>query len=523
MIILDGFGVAPPNRANAITMAKTPVVNNLIAEYPTMTLHAAGETVGLPWAEMGNSEVGHMNIGTGRVVYQNLPLINHEILEKKFFQNKAFLHAIENAKKYNASLHLMGLVSNGGVHSHQEHLYALLDLCKQQNFKNVLIHAFLDGRDTPHDAAPHFIEQLENKIAEIGVGKIVSLCGRYYAMDRDNRWDRIAKAYLAIGEGTAPQTFATPQAAIAASYAAKIYDEEFVPAVIKAADAPAHAMQEHDSIIFFNFRPDRARQLTKALVLPGFDKFKRPRELEGLYMVTMTEYEKDLPVIIAYSSSNIKNCLASVLSEAGLKQLHIAETEKYAHVTFFFNGRREREFPGEKRILIPSPDVAAYNEKPAMAAYEMTERVVQEVSSGQYSFTVINYANPDMVGHTGDLDKTVEAIEDIDKAIGRVVQTVLAMSGTVVITADHGNAEEMFDADAGVILKKHTANPVPLILINQQWHQDAATRSGRGETTYTTQSLHEAVPKGVLADVAPTILKIMGVPIPEDMTGTPLI
>lgn len=517
LIVLDGFGIAPPNRANAITMARTPVIDNLLSNYGAMTLHAASEMVGLPWAEMGNSEVGHLTLGAGRIIYQDLPRINKAIETGAFFENKALLQAIEHTKKNKSQLHLMGLVSPGGIHSHIEHVYALLELCKQKNVTNVLVHAFLDGRDTPPTSAQQFIEQLEERMTKIGVGRVASLVGRFYAMDRDNRWDRIEKAYLTIAEGRSEKKFPSALKAIEQTYNEHIRDEEFPPTVIVPSGKKAHQLESKDALIFFNFRPDRARQMTKAIMLPGFNRFVRPRQIADLFMATMTKYEQDLPVVVAFAEEEIKNTLSEVVSKAELSQLHIAETEKYAHVTFFFAGYHEKEFPKEKRVLIPSPPVSNYAEKPEMSAYEITERAVREISSGTFAFTVMNYANADMIAHTGKVEETIRSLETLDKCLGRITQTVLAMQGTIVIVGDHGNAEEMLDPSSGQLLKSHTTNPVPLMIIGNAWKRPEEATGG-----VTKDNWYQMVPSGVLADVAPTILKILGLPIPPEMTGKPL-
>lgn len=518
LIILDGWGVAPPTRGNAVTTASTPVMNHLMQDYPTMTLHASSEMVGLPWAEMGNSEVGHITIGCGRVIFQNLPRINRAISTGAFFKNEAFLKAVEHVRKHKSQLHLLGLVSNGGVHSYNEHLYALLEMCKQQSLSKVIVHPILDGRDTSKESGMHFITQLEEKIASIGVGKIASLSGRYYAMDRDNRWDRIEKAYLAIVEGKAEARFSHAHDAITASYAKNIFDEEFIPCVIHDQSEEKNTMLDNDAVIFFNFRSDRARQMTKALILPGFNNFQKPRDVKNILFTTMTEYDKSLPVEVAFPTEKIQNSLAKVLSDFKIHQLHIAETEKYAHVTFFFNGGVEKAYEGEQRILIPSPQVADYSETPHMSAFEITEGLVHEVAGGSFPFSVINFANADMIAHTGKMEPTVIAIEALDKCIGRIVQTVLTMSGTVIITADHGNAEEMLNVQTGNFSKEHSTNPVPFILVNKMWQG-----KGLGKSSQPYVFLSQQLPKGVLSDIAPTILTIMDLPVPKEMTGTSLI
>jgi 2,3-bisphosphoglycerate-independent phosphoglycerate mutase len=517
LMILDGWGAAPPSKSNAITIAKTPAVSSFIKTYPAMTLQASGEAVGLSWGEIGNSEVGHLNLGSGKLIYQNLPRINKLISDESFFENEKFLEAIEHAKKNKSKLHLMGLISSGGVHSHIDHMFALLDLCAREKFKEVYIHGFLDGRDMPYNSGIDFINKIQAKTAELKIGKIATLSGRFYAMDRDNHWDRIALAYDAMVNGKSAETFADPVEAIEASYGKKIYDEEFVPTVITHGNKPIALIEDKDSLIFFNFRADRAREITKAFVLPGFEKF--PREyFKKLDFVCMTEYEKDLPASVALETEQIEQPIARVISANGLKQLHIAETEKYAHVTFFFNGGTEKEFGGEERILVPSPRVASYVEKPEMSAKEVTKKLVEAVIADKFDFIVVNFANCDIVGHTGDLKATVKAVETVDSCVKKIVEVVLAKGGVALITADHGNAEELVNMQSGEIDKEHSTYPVPFIIISKEWEGENA---GLREVPNGDLSLVQ--PSGLLSDVAPTILKIMNLPQPEEMTGRPLI
>lgn len=516
LCILDGWGIAPPSKGNAITSAETSVINKLITTYPVLTLQASGEAVGLSWGEMGNSEVGHLNLGSGKIIYQTLPKINKSIEEGSFFQNPAFLKAIQQVKNNNSKLHLLGLVSNGGVHSHQDHLFALLDLCKNQNLKNVYIHAFLDGRDTKRDGGLNFIEKLLAKIKEIGFGQIATLTGRFYAMDRDKHWERIELAYRAIAEGKSKKEFTNPLEAIKKSYSEKIYDEEFIPSVINEK-GELTTIEEKDAVIFFNFRADRARQLTSAFVLPGFEKFER-KYFKNLIFVTFTEYEEDLPATVAYPPEIIQRPLAKLLEENNLKQLHIAETEKYAHVTFFFNGGREDEFIGEDRIIVPSPSVSSYDQKPEMSAFELNKKLIKEINQNLYDFIVVNFANPDMVGHTGVIPATIKAIEVVDKCLGELIQVILNKGGVCIITADHGNAEELINLQTGEIDKEHSTNPVPFILVGAPWEGQVITPgldSLGGDLSIIT-------PSGILADVAPTVLKIMNISQPSEMTGRPL-
>jgi len=467
LMILDGWGIAPSSRGNAVAIALTPNFNSLIDNYPTMVLQASGEAVGLPWGEMGNSEVGHLNLGAGRIVYQDLPRITKSIADGKFFENSAFLKAIEHVKKNKSKLHLLGLVSAGGVHSSIDHLYALLELAKKKKVSDIYVQAILDGRDTPRQSATNFVEKLQNKISELKVGKIATLCGRYYAMDRDNRWDREEKAYLALTEGQADYQAKDPLQAIENSYKREVYDEEFIPTVIKENDKPIAKVEDNDAVIFFNFRSDRTRQLTKAFTLPGFEKFNRPKYLKNLLFVTMTEYDKDIPVLVAFPPEYVECPLAKVISDAGLKQLHIAETEKYAHVTYFFNGGREEPFLGQENILVPSPSVSTYDQKPGMSARELTEHLLKAIAVGKYDFIVVNYANADMVSHTGNVQASIKAVETVDECVGKVVKAVLENNGVLFITADHGNAEEILNLQTGVMDKEHSVNPVPFIAVGE--------------------------------------------------------
>ncbi|MBI4138791.1 2,3-bisphosphoglycerate-independent phosphoglycerate mutase [Candidatus Uhrbacteria bacterium] len=517
LIVLDGFGIAPTAEGNAVRSAKMPVFQKLVESYPAMTVRASAEAVGLSWGEMGNSEVGHLTIGAGRIFYQSYPRISISIENGEFFEHPTLLAAVNHAKSKKSTLHLMGLVSPGAVHAADEHLYALLDLCQRQKFDRVAVHAFLDGRDTIFNSGVGFIRSLEQKMSDLGVGKVATLAGRFFAMDRDNRWDRVQKTYDAIALGKADATATSAVDAITASYAQSVYDEEFIPTVIQKGGKPVATVNENDACIFFNFRPDRSRELTKAFVLPNFDKFPRSF-IPNLFFATFTEYEKDLPVQVAYPPQLIDTCLARVISDAGLKQLHIAETEKYAHVTFFLNGMREEEFPGEDRVIIPSPRVSTYDKAPEMAAMQIAEKVVQEIAKGTYDFIALNFANPDMVGHTGNEPATVTACETVDKAIGQIVDAALAVGGTVVITADHGNAEEVKNLTTGEIDKEHSTNPVPFLVVGKSYE---GLKAPTGDVIGGDLAL--TPPVGMLADVAPTILNMMELPIPEDMTGRPLM
>ncbi len=515
LVILDGWGVAPPSIGNAISLAKKPNFDSFVANYPAFTLQASGEAVGLPWGEMGNSEVGHLAMGSGKILYQSLPRITKAITDGEFAQNPAFKKAFSHVQQSGGSLHIMGLVSDGGVHSYNEHLYALVEVAKQHKINKVFIHAFLDGRDTPKDSGYKYIQQLEKVLSLTGIGKIATLAGRFWAMDRDNHWERIEAAYNAITLGEAKISATDPLQAIKSSYQQGVYDEEFEPTVIKEGDRPVATVNDGDAVIFFNFRADRARQLTKAFVLPDFSGFERKKVIKDLLFVTMTEYERGLPVEVAFPTEQITTPLAKVLSDHGIKQLHIAETEKYAHVTYFFNGGREKQFAGEDHLMIPSPRVVSYAEKPEMAAREITKEVLKALASGKYGFIVVNFANADMVGHTGNLKATIKAIEVLDHCLGEIAAAVLAKKGVMLVTADHGNAEELIKLRTGEIDKEHSASPVPFLLIGEHW-------LGQGRAGGDLD-LSAVTPVGVLADVAPTILKLLGLEAPAEMTGQSLI
>ncbi|HBU28107.1 TPA: 2,3-bisphosphoglycerate-independent phosphoglycerate mutase [Candidatus Uhrbacteria bacterium] len=516
LLILDGFGIAPDDQGNAITQAHTPVIDSLVATYPAMPIRASGEAVGLVWGSMGNSEVGHLTMGAGRVYYQSLPRIDRAIETGDFFENPALLNIMDAVKKTDGTLHIIGLLSEGGVHAHSRHCYAMLELAKKQGLKQVAVHVILDGRDALYNSGYHAVELLQEKVVEIGIGEIASVSGRFYSMDRDNRWDRTEKAYRAIVEGVGVES-TDPLLAMKESYTKEIYDEEFIPTVITKDGKPVAMIQEGDAVFVSNFRPDRARQLTRALVLPTFDGF--PREYKNNVIVTtMTEYEKGLPVGVVYPPEVITKGLSEILSNTGMKQLHIAETEKYAHVTFFFNGTRENPFPGEDRVVIPSPRVASYDEVPEMSAVGITDRIVKEVKAGTYDVIIANYANADMVGHTGNFEATKTAVEVVDTAVGRIVEAVLAKNGVVLITADHGNAEEMSNLTTAQMDKEHSTNPIPFIIVGNAF---AGQPSVVGDVPNNDLSL--VSPVGMIADVAPTLLHILGIPKPQSMTGESLI
>ncbi|MFH1233948.1 MAG: 2,3-bisphosphoglycerate-independent phosphoglycerate mutase [Patescibacteria group bacterium] len=518
LMVLDGWGVAQPYSGNAISQANIININSYISQYPAMTLRASGEAVGLPWGESGNSEVGHLNLGLGRILYQNLPRINKAISDNSFYQNVGLLSAISHVKKNKSKLHLLGLVSNGGVHSSIDHLEALIAFAKSQGVEQLYLHAILDGRDTPYNSGIDFIKQIEQSFKDNGLGEIASLSGRFYAMDRDNHWDRIAKAYeaMVLGKGNQNQSATM---AIAESYEKKIFDEEFAPTVICKNDGqPKGLVEDNDAIIFFNFRADRARQITKAFILPSLIKIKREIFLKNLLFVCFTEYEKDLPTQIAFPPEALEPTLGEVIAQAGFSQLRIAETEKYAHVTYFFNGGRETKSPKEDHILVPSPGVDSYDLKPEMSANEVTDKIIKEIDNDKYDFILVNFANADMVGHTGNLKATVRAIEFVDKCVGRVVKSVLVKDGLVFITADHGNAENMFNMQTGMIDKEHSSNSVPFIVISKQHEGKSLNKQDA-----SGGDLSLVQPQGVLSDVAPTVLKIMGIDKPREMTGRSLI
>lgn len=517
LVILDGWGVMQPYSGNAISQAEIPVINGFIAKYPAMTLVASGEAVGLPWGEVGNSEVGHLNLGLGRIIYQELPKINKAISDNSFYENKTLLKAVEHVKKNNSKLHFIGLLSNGCVHASIEHLQALMILAKNNQITETYVHAFLDGRDTQYNAGAGFVMNMERFFKEYGVGKMASISGRFYAMDRDNHWDRISKVYLAMvaGEGNKNEDAAK---AVEESYAKKIYDEEFAPTVITKNGKPVAKIDDNDAVVFFNYRADRAREMTKAFVLPGFDKFARPKYIKNLFFACFTEYEKNLPIEVVFENEEITNTLGEIIANEGLKQLRIAETEKYAHVTYFFNGGRETKSEGETHELVPSPQVPSYDMKPEMSAFELTDKVVKAIEADTYDFILINYANADMVGHTGNIQATVKGVEAIDKCLSRVSKAVLEKKGVLMITADHGNAEEVFNMQAGTIDKEHSSNPVPFIIIGEQFEG-----KNLGSADAPGGDLSLVAPQGILSDIAPTILSIMDIEKPEEMTGRSLI
>ena len=502
LIIMDGFGLRDTEAGNAVAQAHKPNYDKYMSMYPHTTLTACGEAVGLPEGQMGNSEVGHLNIGAGRIVYQDLTRITKSIREGEFFENETLLGAVKNAKDTNKALHIYGLLSDGGVHSHIDHTLAMLELCKKEGLDKVFVHAFLDGRDVAPDSSRKYIEALQAKIAELGVGKIATVQGRYYAMDRDKRWERVEKSYRAMVYGEGPK-YRDPIEAITKSYEQSVFDEFVMPTVIvDEQDQPVGLIQDGDSIAFLNFRPDRAIQLSQVFTNEDFRGFDRgENHPTNLYFVCLTLFAETVGGYVAYKPKELDNTLGEVLVQHGKKQLRIAETEKYPHVTFFFSGGRDVELPGEKRVLIASPKVATYDLKPEMSAYEVAEAAVNEINSDQFDTIILNFENPDMVGHSGMLEPTKKAVEVTDECMGKVVEAVLAKGGVCLITADHGNADMVFD-EAGRPFTAHTTNPVPFIV------------------TAPGLELRE---DGILADIAPTILDLMQLPKPAEMTGNTMI
>ena len=503
LMILDGYGLRDKEEGNAVAEGKTPVMDKLMAECPFVHGNASGMAVGLPEGQMGNSEVGHLNMGAGRIVYQDLTKITKAIQDGDFFENKALLAACENVKKNGSSLHLMGLVSDGGVHSHNTHIYGLLELAKRQGIEKVYVHCFLDGRDTPPESGKEYVEELVAKMQEIGVGEVATVMGRYYAMDRDNRWDRVEKAYRALVYGEGEQAASGP-AGIQTSYDKETTDEFVLPTVIMKDGAPTATVKDGDSIIFFNFRPDRAREITRTFCDAEFAGFERGERIKTTF-VCFTDYDVTIQnKLVAFVKEEITNTFGQFLAANGLKQARIAETEKYAHVTFFFNGGVEEPNEGEDRILVKSPKVATYDLKPEMSAYEVCDKLTDAIRSGKYDVIIINFANPDMVGHTGVESAAIKAIEAVDECVGKAVEAIKEVDGQMFICADHGNAEQLIDEETGEPFTAHTTNPVPFILVN-------------ADPSY---KLREG---GCLADIAPTLIEMMGMEQPKEMTGKSLI
>lgn len=506
LLILDGFGYRKEKEGNAIKTDGVANIKALWDSYPHTLLQASGMDVGLPAGQMGNSEVGHLNIGAGRIVYQEFTRISKSIEDGEFFQNPAFLGAVENCKKHDSALHLMGLCSDGGVHSHLTHLYALVKLAKDHGLEKVYVHCFMDGRDVPPTSGKGYVEQVDAKLKELGVGRIATVMGRYYAMDRDNRFERVEKAYAALtyGEGL---TASSAAEAMQQSYDAGVTDEFVVPTVVLTDGKPTATIQAQDSVIFYNFRPDRAREISRAYIFEDFDGFERKNGFFPLYYVSMTQYDKTFEghLQIAFKPQSMHNTLGEYLAKMGKTQLRIAETEKYAHVTFFFNGGVEAPNEGEDRALIASPKVATYDLKPEMSAYEVTDEAVRRIESGKYDVMILNFANCDMVGHTGVMDAAVAAVHAVDSCVRMVVEAIQKTGGRCIITADHGNAEYMWDEKAQVPFTAHTTNPVPCILVDDS-RKSVELREG-----------------GRLCDLAPTLLDLMELPVPQEMTGKTLI
>lgn len=505
LMILDGYGISERKEGNAVMMANKPVLDGIMAKYPHANGHASGLDVGLPEGQMGNSEVGHLNIGAGRIVYQELTRITKSIADGDFFEKQELLDAVENCKKKNSALHLMGLLSDGGVHSHIDHLFALLKFAKDQGLTKVYVHAFLDGRDTPPNSGEDYLHRLEERMRHLEVGKIASIIGRYYAMDRDNRWERVQRAYDCMTLGTGEKA-ASVKGCMANTYEQKITDEFVLPTNIVDEDGQCVALvNPEDSVIFFNFRPDRAREITRAFCQKDFTGFERTKDDTDVTFVCFTEYDKTIEnKEVAFKQQTLENTLGAYLSSLGKKQLRLAETEKYAHVTFFFNGGVEVPNLDEDRILIPSPKVATYDLQPEMSAYKVADQLVENIKKQKYDLIIVNFANPDMVGHTGDLSAAIKAVEAVDVCVGHTLDALLQVQGQMFICADHGNCDQMINYETGEEYTAHTTNPVPFILVN--YTDGIVLREG-----------------GKLADVAPTLLEMMHLPVPKQMTGKSLL
>lgn len=534
LIMLDGWGIGPNNAGNAIVQANTPNMDKFWLAFPHTQITASGEAVGLPRGEDGNTETGHLNVGAGHIVYQDLPRINMSIADGSFYQNPALLNAMAHVKKYNSVLHLMGLIGSGGVHSNIEHLYALLNFCKQQNVVNVYIHGFTDGRDSPPTSGINYVQQILDHCNKLGIGQMATLMGRYYAMDRDKRWERIEKAYNALTIGNSEQCTTDPIAAMQEQYSKGTTDEFIEPINICNPDGSHRIIQENDAAIFFNYRIDRPRELTRAFVMPDFERgieheafdpysekytksniqdqeekimtFQRQTKVNNLYFVTMTRYEEGIPTDVAFPPQNIKNPLCKVIAENGLKQLRITETEKERFVTYYMNGQQDVMYPGEDRVIIPSKGVKSYDQAPEMSAYEIASEMISRIQEDTYDVIIANICNGDMVGHTGNLEAAIKACEIVDEVIGKIATAIMAKNGVLLITADHGNVEEMINNETGEIDTEHSAYPVPLLIIGKQYMNQPTM-----------------LPTGILADIAPTMLKIMGISKPTSMTGRALI
>lgn len=511
LVVLDGWGLGESGNGNAITQAKTPTIKKLNSYYPHIALQASGVSVGLPWGEVGNSEVGHMTLGAGKILYQNMPRITMAIQNGEFFKNEVLLKAINNAKASKGAVHLMGLIGKGGVHSYIDHLYAILEILHNQKFDNVFIHMFTDGRDSSPTSGLASLAELQKRMESYKLGKIATICGRYFAMDRNNSWDRIEKAYNAMVKGEGIQ-ITDPAKYLQESYAKEIYDEYMEPAVVTKDGKPIGKISEGDSIIFFNFREDRARQMTQAFALPGFSKFERVF-LKNLEFVTLTQYEASLPVDVAFPPKKSEEQLGRIISKAGLSQLRIAETEKFAHVTYFFNGGVEDSYPREDRMIIPSVAIDSFDKAPEMSAQKITDHVIGSLSTNKYDFILMNYANADIVGHTGKLAATIKAVEKVDNCLSMLIPAVLQKNGCLLITADHGNAEELINSLTGENDTEHSINPVPLWFVAPNNHSEKPIK----------ENPNSSEAKGLLSDVAPTILSLMNLPRSSEMTGESLL
>ena len=521
LVILDGWGIAEPTPYNGVKLAATPIMDRIEREYYSTTLQASAEIVGLEWGEMGNSEVGHMNMGAGFTVYQEVSRINNAIRDGSFFRNEAFRQAVEHVRKNNSALHIMGLVSSGKVHSYNEHLYSLIDFAKDKEVSQLYIHAWLDGRDTPPKSGLDFVAELEEKLREAKIGQIDTVSGRFYAMDRDEHWDRIQRAYDAMVKGKGTH-YPSAAAALQDSYQHNVFDENFVPAIINSPDRPYRPIQDNDAIIFFNYRPDRAREICKAFLLPGFNKFSARGEteprLQNVYFAAMNDYGVDLPLHIAFHPQKIEYPLARIISDRGLKQIHAAETEKFAHVTSFFDGGNTKPFPGEDFLLVHSRrDVTNYDQAPEMSAIPLTDQLIEKISANQYDFILVNFANPDMVAHTGNIEATKIAINTVDACLGRLLDAILPLGGAVIVTADHGNAELLRDPATGEIEKEHSANPIPFAIVAEGFERAQYAPPG------VDFGFKPGTPVGVLTDITPTALELMGIDPPAAMTGRSLI
>ena len=511
LVVLDGWGLGTNAKGNAIAEAKLPTIDKLNSFYPHTALQASGISVGLPWGEVGNSEVGHITLGAGKIIYQSMPRITMAVQNGEFFINKGFLKSIEKAKEKKSALHIMGLASKGSVHSYIGHLYALLEIMRDQKMDNVFLHIFTDGRDSSPTSGAEVIQEIQKKLTMYKVGKIATLSGRYFAMDRNNNWDRIKKSYDAMVSGIG-EPIDDPGTYLKQSYAKNVFDEYLEPGVVMENGRPVATIQDHDSVIFFNFREDRARQLTEAFSLPGFSKFER-KQVQDLDFVTMTQYEDGLPVAVAFPPEKVKHPLGSIVSAADLYQLRIAETEKFAHVTYFFNGGAEEPYPREDRMIVPSLTTDSFAKVPEMSAKEITAKVIGALDQNKYDFILINYANADIVAHTGDEAATVKAVEAIDANLAELIPAVLAKNGCLLITADHGNAEELKNTLTGEPDTEHSVNPVPLWFVTSENHcKDACPTSA-----------DDIDAAGLLSDVAPTVLELMGLPKSPEMNGESLL